>query len=494
MTSLDWHKICFLFYKSRPKPSPIILSKERNLPAIKLEQEDFLTMTKPIAWNEGTRITPHHFQQTQLYLESQLFSQMAAHQEHYKGWVELSINPDAISQGVINVVKAQGILGDGFTVNIPDRDPAPLIRSFVGHFPIETESLTVYLGIPAIRPGTMNFVLGSTQGSAARSRYSLSAESVPDLVTGRNPQVLQFATANFQILFEGENQDGYFVLPMIQIVRSATNQYYANPQFVPPLLAISQSSWVHQNLRMLTDLVISKSESLKHHLRQRTKDIFDFGQSGEGGILALIHTLNSSIPGLLHLLNSKQIHPETLYFLLAQLEGQLTTFSDKIQAKTITHYYHDNLSVTFQKLFEEIRELLELVIATRCVQIRLKKVRESLWSGFIEDPTLFENSDFILGVSAQISEEQLLRQVPQVIKVAATNVIDQVLGTSIPAITLTPLSIPPPSLPTKMNFRYFQIDTKTHYWTTIQSSKNVSVYVPNRELPAPNIELFALKR
>jgi type VI secretion system protein ImpJ len=168
------------------------------------------------------------------------------------------------------------------------------------------------------------------------------------------------------------------------------------------------------------------------------------------------------------------------------------TFSLEHLPKDIVKYDHDDLYFTFANLSAQLKELLETVIPSRCVQIPLEKTRETLYVGRIDDERLLKEAAFYLAVNAQMPESKLIEGVPRVVKIASRDVIDSVIGSALPGVVLTHANPPPAPIPARMGFKYFQLDSMGPYWNGIAGSKVISVYVPN-EIPDEKLELYAVK-
>ena len=52
--------------------------------------------------------------------------------------------------------------------------------------------------------------------------------------------------------------------------------------------------------------------------------------------------------------------------------------------------------------------------------------------------------------------------------------------------------VPPPSLPIKSSYLYFQLDPKGDAWETVKMAKNVAVYVPP-DVPNVALEMLGLR-
>ena len=193
-----------------------------------------------------------------------------------------------------------------------------------------------------------------------------------------------------------------------------------------------------------------------------------------------------------HFFRSPVLHPERLYEEMVRLIGQLMTFSLEMNPKDIVKYDHDDLYFTFSNLNAQLKQLLETVIPSRCVAIPLEKTRDTLYVGRIDDERLIKEAGFFLAVRAQMPEAKLIEGVPRVVKIASRDVIDSVIGSALPGVVLTLASPPPAPIPTRVGFKYFQLDNIGPYWNGIAGSKVISVYVPS-DIPDEKLELYAVK-
>jgi type VI secretion system protein ImpJ len=445
---------------------------------------------RKIVWSEGMLLTPHHFQQWDNYYEELLSSRLASVMAYEWGVLDLQANTEAIANGNFDLIRCRAIMPDGLSVNIPESDPAPEPRPIQDHFGADAERLDVYLAVPAKLAGAANFQSnGGTSDQLVR--YGQVPGTVPDETTGDNEQQIAYAKSNLRLLFADELREGYSAIKVAALERTATGQLKLSENYIPPALNLRASSWLENMLRQLVEILITKSSSLGEQRRQRTTSLADFTTS-EVAVFWLLHTVNSAIPSLSHLFRTRIVHPERLYFEMAELAGKLMTFTPDRHPKDIVRYDHEDLYLTFSLLSQEIRDLLETVIPTRCVAIPLEKVRESLYAGRILDDRLLKEAGFFLGVRAEIPEGQLIERVPRVIKVASRDTIDVVIGSALPGVTLTHASPPPAPIPLRPKFHYFALDSNGMFWQRIAGSKALAVYVPD-ELKDETVELYAVK-
>jgi type VI secretion system protein ImpJ len=445
---------------------------------------------RKIVWNEGMLLTPHHFQQWDNYYEELLNSRIRSIMQHEYGVLELRISGEAIANGNFQISVCRAVMPDGLFINVPDAEAVPNMRPVGNHFRVEADRLGVHLAIPARKKGEANFQAAGGPADP-NLRYLQEGGTAKDETTGTNEQPIAYAKSNLRIIFDDELRDGFTSIKIAELKRTPTGQLQISDEYIPPILKISASDWLAAMLRQLVEILITKSASLAEQRRQSNASLADFTTS-EVAVFWLLHTINSSIPVMSHYFRSPLIHPEKLYLEMVSLIGKLMTFSLEMQPKDIVRYDHDDLYFTFNTLSLQLRQLLETVIPSRCVPIPLEKTRDTLYVGRIDDERLIKEAAFYLAVKAQMPEAKLIEGVPRVVKIASRDVIDSVIGSALPGVVLTHASPPPAPIPTRVGFKYFQLDTIGPYWNGIAGSKVISVYVPG-EIPDEKIELYAVK-
>ena len=445
---------------------------------------------RKIVWNEGMLLTPHHFQQFDNYHEELLNSRVRSIMQHEYGIIELRFSAESIANGNFQITTCRGVLPDGLFINVPDAEAGPEMRPIGNHFRVDAERLGVHIAIPAKKVGEANFQ-ASGAGSNGNLRYLQEGRQVKDETTGSNEQAVAYAKNNLRIIFDDELRDGFTTMKIAEIQRTPTGQLKVAEDYIPPILKISANDWLTAMLRQIVEILITKGASLSEQRRQSNASLADFTTS-EVAVFWLLHTINNSIPIMSHYFRSPVVHPERLYEEFVRLIGQLMTFSIEVQPKDIVKYDHDDLHFTFSNLVSQLKDLLETVIPSRCVAIPLEKTRDTLYVGRIDDERLIKEASFFLAVRAQMPEAKLIEGVPRVVKIASRDVIDSVIGSALPGVVLTHASPPPAPIPTRVGFKYFQLDNIGPYWSGIAGSKVISVYVPS-DVPDEKLELYAVK-
>ena len=96
--------------------------------------------------------------------------------------------------------------------------------------------------------------------------------------------------------------------------------------FIPPLLKVLASRWLHEQTEQLTNQLGTRLKRLMAMRRESNARMADFAVA-DVSLFWLLNALNSAEPVLNHFLRHPQVHPERLYEALASLAGSLLTFS-----------------------------------------------------------------------------------------------------------------------------------------------------------------------
>ena len=66
------------------------------------------------------------------------------------------------------------------------------------------------------------------------------------------------------------------------------------------------------------------------------------------------------------------------------------------------------------------------------------------------------------------------------------------IARALPGVPMIFTRVPPPGLPVKSQYLYFQLDAGSELWEGIKGAKNLAIYAP-AELPGLTLELLALR-
>jgi type VI secretion system protein ImpJ len=442
---------------------------------------------RPVIWAKGTFLTPQHLQAQDRFVESTFRFRLEALNFCPWGFAELRVRHEALAEGNFAVSRAVGILPDGLPFEIPECDPAPPPKPLAPFFDAEQNSVDIYLAIPSEREHALNV---SVTKQNADTRYLAEVVEVRDENSGATEKPIQLARKNFRLLLEGESREGSTTLRIARVRRTAAGTFELDTTFVPPLLNIEASDYLRSLLRRLVEILGAKSSILSGTRRQKSKSLADFTAADIANFW-LLYTVNSHFPILRHIYETRKGHPDFAFRVLTSLAGALTTFSMKIQPRDLPSYDHDELGTCFTALDEDLRTLLETVVPSNYVSLPLKPVQQSIYATTLDDDKYLVGTKMYLAVNAEMGEADLIKRVPQLIRVCSASQIEHHVRHALPGIQLTHLTKPPGAIPMKLKFQYFALNQSGPAWEAIGRSRNFGAYVP-RDIPNPQLELIIL--
>jgi type VI secretion system protein ImpJ len=441
---------------------------------------------QPVIWSKGTFLTPQHLQVQDRFIEDTLNFRLKALKFCPWGFSELALSHELLVEGQMAVSRAVGIFPDGLLFNIPDSDQPPPSKALPELFDPPVKSLNLYLAVPDYRQRGVN-VSNTPDGN---SRYIAEMTTFRDENTGASDKPLQIARKNFRLLAENENREGFSVLPIANVERTEAGTFRLNPLFVPPLINIRANEHLLGLLRGLIEILSARSTQLAGLRRQKNQSLADFTAADIANFW-LLYTINSHFPIFSHLFESTSSHPEELYSAMISLAGSLTTFSPKIRPSDLPLYAHDSLGPLFSELDEKLRAMLETVVRTNLVSLPLKLVKTSVYATAIDNEKYLRNTKMYLAVSAETSEDAVIRDVPRLVKVCSATHIEHLIQQALPGIQLKHLPSPPSALTVKLKHQYFSLNQSGAAWEAVTRARNLAAYVPG-DFPNPKLELLIL--
>jgi type VI secretion system protein ImpJ len=445
-----------------------------------------------VVWTKGMFLTPQQFQTQDQFFEAAVQFRFAASCFANWGVTALDIDSEALQNGILRLAAASGIMPDGEAFDMPDTDELPPSRALESHFPPTQELLDVFLAIPENRPRARNVSVPlQTSAESARvptTRYLAETRMFTDENTGDDEKPVQVARRSFRILFGDEYRDGFSTLRIAQVIRNAASIPILNPRFVAPCLSLAASSYLNSLLRRQIEILATKSASLSGPRRQRGKITAEFSPS-ETANFWLLHTVNSYLPELKHIWKVRKGHPEPAFVAMLRLAGALATFSLEARPENLPDYDHDNLGRCFTLLDETIRDLMETVIPSKFISVPLELRDRFIWGGAVTEDQYFRDSQFFLAVSAKMGVDDIIRKVPQLIKISSQEDIQRLIRNALPGITLRHTPVPPPAIPIKLDNQYFALNQSGELWKVITLSRQIAVHAPG-EIVEPRMEIL----
>lgn len=438
----------------------------------------------PVVWTKGTFLNPQHLQSQDRFLENSLQFQLQALEFCPWGFSRLRIDRDALAKGTFALSEAAGIMPDGLLLDIPQSDAAPPAKVLADHFQPDVESVDVFLTIPQYRDHGFN--IANSRRDAA-TRYRAEVELLRDENTGQTEKPVTVAHKNFRLLVDTENLEGSAVLRAGRVRKSAAGLYSLDPHFVPPLLDFQASDYLFSIARRLVEILSAKSAEIAGARRHKNQSLADFTTSDIARFW-LLYTVNTAMPILRHLYETRKGHPEVLFAEMASLAGALTTFSKSVHPRDFPLYDHDNLGACFANLDEKLRLLLETVVPSNYVSLPLKLVQPSIYATSLDNEKYFGGTRIYLAISADMSQADLIARVPSIAKICSADMIDHLVQRGLTGVPLTHAPSPPGAIPVKSNYQYFSLSQSGGPWETVLRSRNLAAWIPG-DFPNPQMEI-----
>ena len=137
----------------------------------------------------------------------------------------------------------------------------------------------------------------------------------------------------------------------------------------------------------IRDLLTAKAREIFQYRRRRGEQMVELG-TRDLGYLLMTQTLNRYVPLFHHYLEGGEAHPYTLYALLRQLVGELSSFSETVSVlgaregdEAIPPYRHDQLWLCFDLAARRVKELLNELTTAPIGDILLKYDGAFLYRG-----------------------------------------------------------------------------------------------------------------
>lgn len=439
-------------------------------------------------WTKGLLLSPQHLQVQDRHLEDLLDFRLNSHLFCPWGFRRLEIDREALSAGTFTLSAAEGIFPDGLLFEIPESEAGPEPKPLEDYWEEDLQSLELALAVPERRLGGYN--VSVEDADEGNTRYLAEAVRRRDENTGASERPIQIARKNFRILAETEAWEGHTVLPVARVVRTSAGEFELDESFVPPVIDIRASDYLTAVARRLVEVLSARSATLSAMRRERRKGLADFGVSDVANFW-LLYTVNTHLPDVRHLFETRGGHPAELYRTMLSLAGALTTFSTTLQPADLPAYDHGDLEGCFERLDGTLRDLLETVIPSNHVSLTLEATEPSIYATALEEDRYLEAPEMYLAFDAQMDGEEIAARVPDLVKVSSADRIDTLVKQALPGLGLRHVPEPPGTLPVKLDYEYFLLDRSGEDWSAIRSARNLAAYVPS-DFPSPKVELLVL--
>jgi type VI secretion system protein ImpJ len=443
-----------------------------------------MTTNNKVIWSEGLFLRPQHLQQHERYLERYVEARTFGLRGNSWGFLELEIDRDLLTIGKVALRRACGVLPDGTPFTMPADDPVPTPLEI----DINLRDEVICLALPVRRPGAIETDRGEPPDVLAR--YGARVENVRDVVIDSAADAaIEVAVMRARLVPQSQPSEGQARIPVAQIVeRRADGQIVLDDHFIPTTLSTRAAPRVAAFFTELQGLLHQLGEALAQRAvatgQAASAEIADF---------LLLQSINRYEPMVTHWAASGTLHPEEAFALLAQIAGDLATLTTPTRRPApLPVYRHDNLRLSFEPLFTAIRAEISNPPGQSAVSIPLVQKKYGVSVGTVADKTLFEQSEFVLAVRADIAAEDLRRLFPLQTKIGPRERITDLVNLQLPGIALRALAVAPRQIPYHTGFAYFGLDQSADLWKQLRGSGGVAIHVGGT-FPGLTMELWAVR-
>ncbi len=443
---------------------------------------------RPILWHQGLFLQPQHFQQMELHFQAMLNPLRQHIKPYFWGIAGLELQPEALQNRMFEVISVDAIFPDGTRAVFPG-NAVLQPRSFdnVDFGQEGSRPFRVYLGLKKFSPAARNAT--STRGTedlysiATRFVSADEPEDVEDLYLGGPPAKARFLDYVLKIFWESELEQlgDYWLLPVARLELEG-DRVRQVPDFIPPAFSISGSEKLFRIMRSIQELVLSRCRVLEIYKIFREVRTNEVESVSLRNLLALT-VINRYIPAFHHLLENPETHPWAAYGLLRQFVGELSTFSERIDAlgrlsdgrELLPAYDHGRPGHCFAEARRLIRELLNAIVVGQESVVRLSR-KGNDFTGQMPPEAFGQAARFILAVTCPSEPGAAADSLIDLAKVGSLEEMPTMISRALPGIPLTRQKTAPPGLPERPDVFYFTLKPDHPLWADIRRSGNICLH------------------
>lgn len=443
-------------------------------------------MEKPLFWHQGLFLQPQHLQLTNRYHEALNVPLKSFLQPHFWGVGDYHVQSAALANRSFHLDSGRFLFPDMTYVEIPG-NAVVMPRSFEKDWDKGSQAFGVYLGLHKFNPKERNVTVVSDPGNVAdvNTRWvtANTAEQVPDLhLDGPEADVQRLSYA-LKIFWESELEQlgDYELIPLARLERDQ-DQVRLSRHYIPPSVSIGADERLFGIIKEVRDQIGARSRQLESYKRDRGLHSAEFGARDMVYLLAL-RSLNRYASLLGHYTLAKHGHPWTVFGLLCQLIGELSTFSgeigytgeDREGQRLLMEYDHQDLGACFGSALGLITQLLDQITAGP--EYIMPLLFDGTYYGTELPPAVFEGRNrFFLVVETESDPQEVLPALEGIAKLGCRESLPILIARSLKGVGIEHLDTPPQELPRRGHALYFQIDHHSDQWAQVNKSKNLALY------------------
>lgn len=440
-----------------------------------------MSLYNPVVWQDGMFMKPQHFQQLDRS-QSKLSGMLSANTSplHW-GIKRLDINTQLLALGKIGITRAEGILQDRTPFELPLLAELPPIKDVD---PSIADKI-IYLCCPL--PSERSEQFGSPKDGA---RYSMQPQEAVDACYDSEDMAnIVVGKLNFCLKYDHEDRSAYTSIAILKISEvKPDGSIILDESFIPTCIDIHASE-------VLSKFVNEFASVLKHRAEAIVQRLGAVDQQGVSSVsdFMLLQALNRYEPLFWHFANVEGVHPESLYRIMLQAEGELSTLcSSSRRPVEFTQYNHGDLSSCLSHSLESAKTALSVMSEQRAIPLTLQDQNYGVQTAAIPDSKLIDTTTFILAVKADVSLDVLHTQFVSKTKIGSVDNIRDLVNLGLQGIEMKPMPVVPRALPYHAGYTYFELDKACEEWKALKSSAAIAFHVAG-EFDNLSLQLWAVR-
>lgn len=440
----------------------------------------------PVFWYQGLFLQPHHFQTQERFFQSLLQPFQSLVLPWFWGGVGVRIHESGLMTEAVDVESGQFLFQDGAFVALPDN--ATLVpRSFKTDWTSWEKPLKVYVGLRKWNISAENVTVTEQPGdvSTVSTRFSCPMEprEVKDLHHGGPPASLRLMKYALKIFWDTEipSLGDYNLIPIAVLTRDRKEVRLAQ-HFTHPTPVMGGSDALLRVMKTVREQVSSHCRYLEEYKFASGSNPEEF-QTKYAVYLMTLRCLNQNVAWLRQITDQPTTHPWHVYWQLMRLMGDLSTFSNRVNAmgiladgrSIVRDYNHEDPLPCFEDIQTLISELLNDIIVgpERIIDLLRDGDRFSAPAPL----ELFDQRNvFYLALRTAETAAKVRGAVQGMVKMSSAEIIPTLVTRALSGIPLHEPSSPPPGMPKHANATYYMLDQTSGHWAEIQKSQNFCMY------------------
>ncbi len=435
-----------------------------------------------VVWAEGVFLSPQHFQQQDRYHENNLNQFISISRQNFYGFLSLEINKQLLASGNFQLAELSLIFPDGTLFHPTNQDLKRLSISL----PTNTPSTTLYLAVSVLADN----VTDTSFDEDSQNRYYAFEKKINDSLNAMSePKEISISRLNVRLILEDHLNADTSKIPIALISSNSDGVISIEEDYIPPFLSSQNQPILKSYINEIYGLITQKSRSLAQAVsdpnRGGTIEIIDF---------LLLQTVNRYQAYLLHFKeSSKATHPEDMFVVLSTLCADLMTFLPERVVGDLPIYNHNDIANSFSRLMLKLRKSLSTMIDQRVIRIAMEQRDISTYTAQAPDQSILDTASFVLAVKADIPTEELRIKLPNTMKIATVEKLNDLVGYQLPGVRLLPLATAPRELPFHSGYVYFELERTKGYWELFNDSSAMAFHVSG-DFPNIDFEFWAIKQ